>query len=473
MKKRYLFYTNVIADIFVIATIFYSAAGISLYLAEEVKLTLAGALAVRTYMFLLPIMQVLVWYYAAEAVGLYDNFNLKFYSDHFTGIIKISLVQAITAVIFIFLTKEALFTRNFIFFIFLNTFLLLSFRVILIRLLSLRVFRITPQGKNLLIIGGGEGGSEFAEFIEQNPGFGYVLQGFVTNEDLGQENHRVIGKLEELDNILKERRIEEVVISLTDKKLPFLMDIIKTCEINAVRIYLIPAFLGLYLQKFQFSTIGNFPLMKLRKEPLEAPHWQFLKRVFDIFGSLLVIIFVTSWLFPIIILIQRIKSPGPVFFIQPRVGINKENFQCYKFRSMQPETNANVYNPAKTDDIRITAFGKFLRKTNLDETPQIFNVLLGDMSLVGPRPHPLPYNQYTKEVVDEMELRYLVKPGITGWAQIHGLRGDVTEEDENRLRIRKKLQYDLWYIENWTFWLDIQILIATVRQILTGKNMGY
>jgi lipopolysaccharide/colanic/teichoic acid biosynthesis glycosyltransferase len=197
------------------------------------------------------------------------------------------------------------------------------------------------------------------------------------------------------------------------------------------------------------------------------------KRLFDVFFSSLLFVFVFSWLFPIIILLIKLSSKGPVFFKQERIGLNGQVFKCYKFRSMYTYVRNEVFMPALKDDCRFTKIGKFLRKTNLDELPQAINVLLGNMSLVGQRPHPIPFHYEYATYIDNIDLRHLVKPGITGLAQINGYRGDVLDKEENKKRTAKRIAYDLEYIQNWSFGLDIKIIATTVAQMIGNKTNGH
>jgi lipopolysaccharide/colanic/teichoic acid biosynthesis glycosyltransferase len=206
---------------------------------------------------------------------------------------------------------------------------------------------------------------------------------------------------------------------------------------------------------------------------LNEVQWRFVKRTFDILFSLFVTLLILSWLIPLILLISIIIDKAPVFFIQERLGTKNEKFNCIKFRTMKyHKVQVDEFKPVVENDPRITKVGKFLRKYNLDEIPQFINVLIGDMSVVGPRPHAISYNSFYSKIVDEIRIRQNVKPGITGWAQIHGLRGDVKDEEENRKRTKQRIDYDVWYIENWSFGLDIQIILLTVWQMIVGKSRG-
>jgi len=185
----------------------------------------------------------------------------------------------------------------------------------------------------------------------------------------------------------------------------------------------------------------------------------------------MVLVLVASWLFPVITILIKLDSKGRVFFIQDRVGIKNRKFKCIKFRTLK-ETKMfpEKFSPVVENDPRITRIGRFLRTSNLDEFPQFINVLKGNMSIVGPRPHAIQYDKEYGHTVEEIKLRHTVKPGITGWAQIHGLRGDVSDRKENISRTAKRIEYDLWYIENWSFGLDIKIIFSTIWLTITGRT---
>jgi putative colanic acid biosynthesis UDP-glucose lipid carrier transferase len=210
------------------------------------------------------------------------------------------------------------------------------------------------------------------------------------------------------------------------------------------------------------------PVISLRQEPLTDMYNRMRKRFFDIVFSLLVTVFILSWLIPLLGLTIFLESPGPVFFIQPRTGRDRKLFQCIKFRSMKLNAEANL-KQAIINDTRITRVGKFLRKTNLDEFPQFLNVLWGDMSVVGPRPHMLKHTNDYSKLIDRYMVRQFLKPGITGWAQINGLRGETRILEQMQGRV----EHDLWYMENWSLWLDVKIILITIGNMIVGEKNAY
>jgi putative colanic acid biosynthesis UDP-glucose lipid carrier transferase len=220
--------------------------------------------------------------------------------------------------------------------------------------------------------------------------------------------------------------------------------------------------------------VSNLPVITIRDEPLNEAIRRFIKRLFDIFFSLLVIVFFLSWFIPLVSLLIKLDSKGPAFFIQERFGIKRKPFKCFKFRTLANEKlNVNNFEPILRYDPRVTRIGKILRKTNLDELPQFINVFKGEMSVVGPRPHPIGVELVYEKVFEDIKMRYNVRPGVTGWAQINGLRGEVADEEENRQRILEKMKFDLWYIENWSMKLDIQIILLTAWQMIKGDTKGF
>ena len=207
------------------------------------------------------------------------------------------------------------------------------------------------------------------------------------------------------------------------------------------------------------------PVISLRREPLEDLGNRIRRRLFDIMFSSLVIIFILSWMVPIIGLLILLDSRGPIFFVQSRSGKNNRTFPCVKFRTMVVNDQSDRQQASK-DDNRITRLGAFLRRTSLDEFPQFFNVLRGDMSIVGPRPHMLKHTDDYSKLLDRFMVRQFVKPGITGWAQVNGFRG----ETKNILQMEKRVEHDIWYMENWSLWLDVRIIFLTIYNVVRGEE---
>jgi putative colanic acid biosysnthesis UDP-glucose lipid carrier transferase len=430
-----------------------------------------GLLFQRNYMFILLLVLNILWYYTTRLSGFYEDFSIRYFAYQFINIIKSTLWQVIAAILFIFFTKEDLFTRNFILYYAFILLFLISLRTVIFKSLLQYLRDKGINVRNLVIIGGGEIGTNFYNLIREHPDFGYNFTGFISPSSDEVNSPGVIGQIPDLENILVSEKVEEAVIAFKENDPVLLNDIINICNKQAVRVHIIPDYFRFLSNKFGVSMIGNYPVISVRSEPLEEAAWRFIKRTFDISFSLFVTIFILSWLFPLIAILIKIDSRGKVMYKQERIGEKNRKIKVYKFRSLH-ENRDDKFIPVVDNDPRITRVGKFLRKSNLDELPQFINVIKGDMSVVGPRPHALSFNETYSEMINEIKMRHNVKPGITGWAQIHGLRGDVADPVENRVRTRKRIQFDLWYIENWTFWLDVQIILITVWQMIKGKTKG-
>jgi len=242
------------------------------------------------------------------------------------------------------------------------------------------------------------------------------------------------------------------------------------CERNTIRFRVIPS-ADSFIPVVQGSALefhGAVPVSKIRREPLERKASRRVKRVFDIVFSFLVITLIFTWLFPILALLIKLSSKGPVFFKQTRLGEGNKTFVCFKFRSMRMNKEADSVQATKNDP-RVTSVGRFLRKSNLDEMPQFFNVLLGQMSVVGPRPHPLRLNDQFRDIIDKYMVRHFVRPGITGWAQVNGFRGETRTPE----LMERRIELDIWYLENWSFRLDLKIVVKTVTNMFGKDPMAY
>ena len=329
---------------------------------------------------------------------------------------------------------------------------------------ALQSYRLGFGGnfRKTIIIGNDESVSELKEF-------------FINQKELGYENRRTFKfnhpsdlNLEECFDFILSRNIDEVYCSANELDESQISLLITFCENNFKILKFISKRGGLLSKKLKTDTYGLSTVQSLREMPLSNDFNTILKRTFDIVFSLVVIIFLLSWITPIIGLIIKIESRGPVFFKQTRNGIKFREFTCYKFRSMIENNDADIQQATKNDK-RVTKIGKILRKTSLDELPQFFNVLIGDMSVVGPRPHMIKENERYSKSVDKFMVRHFVKPGITGLAQVKGFRGEI-ETDED---IINRVKYDIYYLENWSLILDLNIVFLTTINFLTGQKKAY
>lgn len=328
----------------------------------------------------------------------------------------------------------------------------------------LRKYRTLFGGnfRRVVIIGSGKSVPLLEEFFNKNPDYGYKLeQSFDLKED----------KKQQIDSCLQyvqNHNIDEIYCSLHDLANTYVNQIIDFSDNNLKVLKFLPDNNEIFTKNLKFEYYGYIPVASLRNIPLDESLNKFVKRSFDIIFSLFVIIGLLSWLTPIIGLLIKLESKGPIFFKQKRNGLNYEEFDCYKFRSMRPNQQANLKQVSKNDP-RITKLGSFLRKSSLDELPQFFNVLLGDMSVVGPRPHMISETERFAQNVDKFMVRHFVKPGITGLAQTHGFRGEVETDKDIIYRVK----YDIFYLENWSLLLDLKIIFLTVINAIKGEEKAY
>ena len=356
------------------------------------------------------------------------------------------------------------------------SFYLIFFALLMVsRFVSMTLLKyIRAQGynfKTFIIVGANESGEKIRKILAKDLTYGYKFLGFF-DEKIDSElvnPNSVLGGFDEISEFVIDKKVDEMYVALHIDNIEIINKLIVICEQNMVRIKFIPDF-QLYTKssKVEVTFYENTPVLMFRTEPLEFAVNRLAKKVFDVVFSAAVILLIFPWLFPIIMLIIKIESPGPIFFKQERSGRDNRSFMCFKFRSMHVNGLAHK-KQAEKGDSRITKFGAFIRKTSIDELPQFFNVLLGDMSVVGPRPHMVHLAKEYSDLISNYLVRQYAKPGITGWAQVNGFRGETKElvDMENRV------EYDIWYIENWSLALDIKIVIKTIINIFKGEENAY
>jgi putative colanic acid biosynthesis UDP-glucose lipid carrier transferase len=246
-----------------------------------------------------------------------------------------------------------------------------------------------------------------------------------------------------------------------------LADIVEFSDANEIEIKFIPGLKEIFSKKLKINYYEVFPVLSLQKTVLHDPVIKLVKRIFDIVFSLIILVFILSWFVPLLTLLIKLESKGPVFFKQGRPGLDEKEFFCYKFRSMK--LNETTEKEASKNDPRVTKIGRIIRKTSIDELPQFINVFLGDMSVVGPRPHLWSQNKSYGNKINKYMVRHYIKPGITGLAQVKGFRGEIESDEDMRCRIK----LDVFYIDNWSLILDIKIIVQTVLNILKGEKKAY
>ena len=312
----------------------------------------------------------------------------------------------------------------------------------------------------VLIIGLNDMGVFLRLLLNNNPMLGYEFIGYISDKQ--EDDKNVLGHINELTTLVREHEIDMLFVTLsTYNDLKKSNELLAICNKIGVRLRFVPENQYWFKSSMNMESVGSLVVFNPQEIPLDDINSRLIKRIFDIVFSAIVILFIISWLFPLLFLLIKLSSKGPVFFHQKRTGINNRTFSCMKFRSMRISNDADEKQATKGDN-RVTTIGRFLRKSNLDEFPQFFNVLIGQMSIVGPRPHMLKHTDQYSELIDHYRVRHYVKPGITGWAQVNGYRGETDE----LWKMEKRVEYDMIYLENWTFWWDLRIIFMT----LVGKN---
>ncbi len=413
----------------------------------------------------------------SNALWLFLSFICRTYAgkiilnfDHFTKrTVQVYLLWVISMLVYLFFTREFVLSRWFIIItlvafslgLFLNRFLYLGIK---------RYFKVRDHLlKKVVILGYNETAKKLARYFEED-GISTQLLGFIEDQkNLHELSHYPI--LSDISNALqvsKDNNVEEIFSTITPEQNKEIYSLMYEAEKEFIRFKIVPNLSTFINQAVHVDYFRDLPILSLRSEPLDDVGNRLKKRILDLMVSIFVIVFILSWMVPLLGLLIFIESRGPIFFSQKRTGKNNQTFNCMKFRSMQSNSESELKQASRTD-ARITRIGKFIRKTSLDEFPQFLNVFKGEMSVVGPRPHMIKHtNDYSKSV-DQYMIRQFLKPGITGWAQINGFRGEITSPEQIKSRVNK----DLWYLENWTLWLDIQIMFLTIYQLIKGDDNAF
>lgn len=410
--------------------------------------------------------------YLLVAWSILPLFSKLYIVFRFTSPVQILTKVTIQFVLFLLLiisffpfNKQAVFSGSAI------AFYLIFLLIIILILKALLFFYIKKYRlitgnnfRNTIIVGYTKESINLKNIFENRPDYGYHFKGFFSDK---KENENIVGKLDFIKEFCIAEKIDEIYCSLNEISNEKLKDFIFFTDENNIQLKFIPDTKAIFSKNLKVDYYELFPVLSLQKTPLDVPYIKAFKRVFDIAFSLFVIIFILSWLVPIMAFIIKTESKGPVFFKQNRPGLNEKAFFCYKFRSMK--LNQITEKEASRNDPRVTKVGKFIRKTSIDELPQFFNVLLGDMSIVGPRPHLWSQNKTYASKIQKYMVRHYVKPGITGLAQVKGYRGEI-ETDEDMIN---RIKFDVFYIENWSLLMDVKIIFQTVINIFNGEEKAY
>ena len=404
----------------------------------------------------------LSWIIIALNVGFYEVYRFTKVVSIFNKILKQFTLFTILCYAF-----SGFYDKN------LDSFVTLKYTMSAIFLISanklfiyyfLRKYRSLYGGnfRNVVIVGNDKNVQQHEEFFTENPDYGYQL---IKTFNLEPDRKAAI---QECFSFVKADLVDEIYCSMCDLTDVQINSFIDFADNNLKKLKFLPDNKEFFTRNLKLDYYGYIPIVSLRSIPLDDTINQVIKRVFDVVFSIIVIVGVLSWLIPILGFFIKLESKGPVFFKQKRNGLNYHEFNCYKFRSMTLNEIADIEQVSKNDP-RITKTGRFMRKTSIDELPQFVNVLLGDMSVVGPRPHMVSHTEMYARKIDKFMVRHFVKPGITGLAQTNGFRGEV----ENDKDIIYRVKYDIFYMENWSLTLDLKIIFMTLYNAFKGEEKAY
>lgn len=396
---------------------------------------------------------------------VYTPQRLKSITNEIFRLARANVIATAIYFVILFIIKDIDFSRFLVFIFLVYNVALTSLQRMALRY-TLRYFRAKGYNiKNAILIGSSDTAMDFLKKTQENLYWGYKILA-IFEEKIDEKKQARLKKehklkyvdryeLEKLEDYLKKRQIDEIMIGLSLNDYSHLQDIVRVCEKSGVKTQIIPDYIKFIPAQPEVEQIDDITIINIRKVPLENPINKFIKRSFDLFFSIILLI-VLSPLMLIVAILIKLDSKGPVFFIQERIGYNRKKFNMYKFRSMRAQDKNEEKSKwtVKNDD-RKTKIGAFIRKTNIDELPQLFNVIKGDMSLIGPRPERPFFVEKFKEQIPKYMVKHQVRPGITGLAQSLGYRGDTS--------ITKRIEHDIFYIENWTLSLDIKIILLTMK----------
>ena len=446
--SKYIRPINILFDLIVITSL-------STYFFRELGLNVFYYITYQTF----------TWILIAILVKYYEVYRFTTPVEIITKLVKQYSVFLLVVIAFFPFAKSVTFSGKAIaIFMTISFCIIVTFKYLLF--FYLKKYRIVTGSnfRNAVIIGYTPEAIRLKEVFDTRKDYGYRFLGYFSDK---KQNPEVKGKIEDLNLFVINNKVDEIYCSLNEISNEKLKELVEFADENNKTIKFIPDTKEIFSKNLKIDYYELFPVLSLQKTQLHNPFIKGMKRGFDIGFSLLVIVFLLSWLIPLLAILIKLESKGPIFFKQGRPGLDEEEFHCYKFRSMQ--VNGFTEKEASKNDPRVTKMGKLMRKTSMDELPQFFNVILGDMSVVGPRPHLWSQNKAYASKIKKYMVRHYVKPGITGLAQVKGFRGEIeTEEDMiNRIKL------DVFYIENWSLIMDIKIIFQTVFNIFKGEDKAY
>jgi len=420
------------------------------------------------YIFLLLVFNF-IWIFIAFMLNLYAIKRISRIDRILFNLIRAGIINgfALAAILFS-LSSDSPFSREHLYLTYAGVFIL----VLIWRYTSVKlIYLYRRHGYNydrVLIVGGGDVAQGLHDYFFSDDILGFKLLAVFSDNTLSFKSNVKTGKLDEINTFAIENEIDEIYYTLPLTYTEKIKNLVDFADQNLIRFKVVPDFSGFPLRRVNIDFFDNVPVLSFRQEPLNDYLSRLSKRLFDIIFSFLVILLILSWMYPIIAILIKLSSKGPVLFRQQRSGLDNKEFICYKFRSMTQSADADTKQATK-EDSRVTTIGSFLRKSSVDEFPQFINVFMGDMSIVGPRPHMLKHTEQYSSLIKKYMVRQLVKPGITGAAQIRGYRGETRELND----MEERVKWDVWYIENWSVLLDVNIIFRTFFDFLRGDEKAY
>lgn len=460
MRTRYLFFLRIglaVSDLLLVNFCYLLA----FYFVDHFRRELSGEMFQH---FL--IVCNLCWVVSSSLFGLYRVGMVNRMENIYRGTWKSLLAHCFLLGCYLIFTKNTLYSRQFLFFLYsmlCGAFLISRFAITLIDLKYTRSFRTR---RSVAVLGFNSTGIKLAEYFQSRSN-DFRFEG-ILDEDKAlfvDEKGQLHDRMREGIKLAANRDIKEIFAAIPPHMLSEARPMLREAEKQCVRLRLVPDLSSAMAARFRVNYMDDFAVLSLRPEPLENIDNRFKKRAFDLVFSIMVVVFLLSWLFPILAVIIKLQSPGPVLFKQLRSGRDNKSFYCYKFRSMKVNSDSDTRQASKDDD-RVTPIGRFLRRSSMDELPQFFNVIMGEMSVVGPRPHMLKHTEEYRAIIDQFMVRHFLKPGITGWAQVTGLRG----ETKDPALMAKRVERDIWYLERWSLMLDIRIIFMTIYSTVRNND---
>jgi putative colanic acid biosynthesis UDP-glucose lipid carrier transferase len=405
----------------------------------------------------------LIWIICTGIFKLYTEHTIHKPESIYRATWKSVAMHIALFIIYLFFSNSIDFSKHF----FISFYALMIFGFLLSRFTGTALQALLHKNfgvrKAVAILDMNQGGRRLAKYLQQQSSLNFV--GFL-DEGISVSEHGelVVTSATKQLSAAVNFGVEEVFVSIDTERMGDLTELIKEGEKQCVRLKFVPDLTALETN-FRFDKMGDFTVLCARSEPLESIENRFKKRLFDIIVSLAVIVFILSWLYPILAIIIKLQSPGPVLFKQLRSGRDNKPFWCYKFRSMRINDDSDK-RQASHDDDRVTPIGRFLRRKSIDEFPQFFSVLFGYMSVIGPRPHMLSHTEQYRKIIDKYTVRHFLKPGISGLAQVNGYRGETKDKG----LMEKRVEHDIWYMKNWSLMLDLRIVFLTMVNILRKEE---